>query len=548
ALLSLIRDQGYRNVALGGPALSRLRCDSALQDPDSLFSGFRAALVHGLDADSDGGVLTAWLTNAALQRPATLDSSITTYSFPTTAGNYCRQLTGLSFELDNHRCTAFQRSASYDGLETLMAAQGLPVFARIERAGCQLFLLASSEIVDVEDKAVPGDLRTDTYPSLIPWMVFLRAAFGDFCCHNPSPCAALIIDDPLLRPSYGFLNYEVLLREMDRHGFVASIAFIPWNYRRNASETVAIFRRRNDKLSLCAHGCDHTEREFAATNEATLKDRAATALARLCDMEQSTGLTSARVMVFPQGLFSSAAMSALKSQGFLAAINTGVFAEDWHEREIRLGDLLDVAVSYEGFPLFQRRYPKDLLSFAVDLFLGKPALIVEHHGYFRNGYRDLAEFVARVNALEPRISWGSVGRIVRTSVLERKLSNASVEVKFYSDQLALINRESQRLVYRLRRNIGDTHELQCVLCNGLPVDYRQTGNLVEFEIELEPGVAAEVELVRSRDKLISSMRKGLGYTSGVAARRYLSEFRDNVIARWPYFLRYPIRSLMSADI
>jgi hypothetical protein len=51
-------------------------------------------------------------------------------------------------------------------------------------------------------------------------------------------------------------------------------------------------------------------------------------------------------------------------------------------------DLLDVAVTrYGGFPLFGRRYPRSLLPFALDLFMGKPALIAEHHEYFRMAIR-----------------------------------------------------------------------------------------------------------------------------------------------------------------
>ncbi len=41
--------------------------------------------------------------------------------------------------------------------------------------------------------------------------------------------ACLIIDDPLLIPRYGKLNFAKLLREMNEHNFFTEIAFIPWN-------------------------------------------------------------------------------------------------------------------------------------------------------------------------------------------------------------------------------------------------------------------------------------------------------------------------------
>jgi len=42
--------------------------------------------------------------------------------------------------------------------------------------------------------------------------------------------ACLVIDDPLLKPRYGRLDYKNLLEEMKEHSFFTEIAFIPWNY------------------------------------------------------------------------------------------------------------------------------------------------------------------------------------------------------------------------------------------------------------------------------------------------------------------------------
>jgi len=87
------------------------------------------------------------------------------------------------------------------------------------------------------------------------------------------------------------------------------------------------------------------------------------------------------VMVFPQGKFSSVSLGILKSHNYLAAVNSTSMPYDLPDSHgLTLADLLAPAVSrYGDFPLFMRRYPGNLADFAFDLFLGKPALLVEHH-------------------------------------------------------------------------------------------------------------------------------------------------------------------------
>jgi hypothetical protein len=67
--------------------------------------------------------------------------------------------------------------------------------------------------------------------------------------------ANIIIDDPLLRENYGYLNYRKLLDLMDKHNFFSTIAFIPWNYKRTDKKIAALFKERPDRFSLCVHGC-----------------------------------------------------------------------------------------------------------------------------------------------------------------------------------------------------------------------------------------------------------------------------------------------------
>jgi hypothetical protein len=39
--------------------------------------------------------------------------------------------------------------------------------------------------------------------------------------------ACIVIDDPLLRPRHGFVDFEELLAAMKQHRFATNVAFIP---------------------------------------------------------------------------------------------------------------------------------------------------------------------------------------------------------------------------------------------------------------------------------------------------------------------------------
>jgi hypothetical protein len=134
--------------------------------------------------------------------------------------------------------------------------------------------------------------------------------------------ACLIIDDPLLRPRYGCLSYNELLKNMKEHLFFTEIAFIPWNYRRSDPDTARLFADNPEYFGLCVHGCNHSSGEFGQMDYKALSALASSALWRMDQHSRITWLPYDPVMVFPQGIFSSEAMLALKEQGFRSAVNS----------------------------------------------------------------------------------------------------------------------------------------------------------------------------------------------------------------------------------
>jgi hypothetical protein len=236
---------------------------------------------------------------------------------------------------------------------------------------------------------------------------------------NAGALACLIIDDPLLRPRYGCLDYKRLLDEMKAHNFFTEIAFIPWNYKRSDARTVRLFTDNPDHFAICVHGCNHTENEFGGGNYQELCDLAATSLWRMEEHKRLAGLHYDPVMVFPQGHFSSTAMKALKDQGYYAAFNSTIRSVDGEEPPVTEYQKPATLV-YHDFPLFLRRYPKDKSYFSRDLALGRPIVIVEHHGAFRNGYKSITELVDWINTLG-NIRWTSL-----LNIAQHYLANTSV--------------------------------------------------------------------------------------------------------------------------
>jgi peptidoglycan/xylan/chitin deacetylase (PgdA/CDA1 family) len=221
--------------------------------------------------------------------------------------------------------------------------------------------------------------------------------------------ASIIIDDPLLRENYGFLNYRKLLSLMDKHNFHTTIAFIPWNYNRTDKRIAALFRERPDRFSLCVHGCDHVRGEFGRTDLNYLDNKVKLATARMIEHEKRTGIPFDRVMVFPQGIFSNAALDALKNNNYWAAINTEAVPVNGHISS--------------NFPFFLRYKPEDITDCITD-----PTFIVLHHDYFKNGYERLTDFVYKLNTRSKNVRWDSLGNIVRNFVSANEVNHSPADV------------------------------------------------------------------------------------------------------------------------
>jgi hypothetical protein len=410
----------------------------------------------------------------------------------------------------------------------LIRAGGHPFFVQMEQDGSRLFFVACDELADLEAGAQRGRSRFLWFSRLVPLMMFLRGALGKKVWHNDSPRACFIIDDPPLKSHYGFLDYQQLAKSIGQQRFTACIAFIPWNYRRSDGETAALFSSNGSGLHLCIHGCDHTRAEFASTPLEALSGKAHLALERMREHAQRSGVPFDDIMVFPQGLFSAEALSALKAAGYLAAVNTDPIPVA-SPAALKLSDLLDVAVTrIADFPLFARHYPHDVSEFALDMFLGKPVLAVEHHNYFRNGCESLEDFVVQLNRMDDRLEWKSLGQVCSRACLTKTTAEGEVQVRFYTSRFSLTNDGSRTQKYLLLPRQRAGQDLPRVTCDGRKLECEKVEGQVKIHLVLGSGQTANIILHPANTAYAVAPWRGTAvHNLGVLVRRFLCELRDN---------------------
>lgn len=448
---------------------------------------------------------------------------------------WCGEFSGLSLPATRRTTEHFFLEGSTARRDVVVRAGGKPFFVRMEQGRSQLFFLACGELADLDEKVPRGSRLLAWFSKLVPLMMFLRGGLGDRVWRGDRPRACVIIDDPLLKKRYGFLEYRRLVELMRGQRFSTCFAFIPWNYRRSSKAVAQLLSSNGGSSGLCVHGCDHTGGEFATSHFESLCGKAQLALERMRAHYRLYGVPFDEVMVFPQGLFSSEAIKALAACGYLAAVNTDLSPSD--EEGVTLRDLLDVAVTaFADFPLFGRHYPRDPADFAFDLFLGKPALVAEHHGYFRNGYATLGAFVERLNQLDPRLEWSGLGAICSRACLKRMAPDDEVHVRFYTNYFQLTNngpRTQRYVLFRRRKAEGSR---TAVTVNGRLWPQEQDDDSLTMRLSLDAGQTADIRVSPSRaDQAPTGLWKPSGiHQARVLLRRVLCEVRDNHIEtnRW----------------
>jgi hypothetical protein len=446
----------------------------------------------------------------------------------------CKSMSGIRVQakLSEGDC-AFDIPHPREGFQSVITADQRVVFCGIMYGGVQFYLNACCNTVDLTRPAAKYFDVKDFFSSAVPATMYLKWACADVCWTSPETSACLIVDDPLLKSRYGFLQFREALDLMDKQNFATTIGFIPWNWRRTNPSTVRMFQERSDRLSISVHGCDHTASEFATPSTALLNTKIKAARHRMELLRQKTSLRYDNVMIFPQGAFSPEAGMALKLNGFVAAVNTEVAPLNDTRNDTRIADVWSVAImKYGTFPIFTRRYiSHGIENFAFDELLGKPCFIVGHHDTFKNHGHDLVDFIARLNSLNWTLRWRPLGdAIARTFKIRNECDGTSV-IQMYGEKLIIENPSTEPRHALILKEEGDLDCVKAVLANQEPVDCASEGKNIRFNVTLGPKQTTQLQIIYF-DKLgVNTNHTGVGYDAKTRLRRYLSEFRDNYVSQ-----------------
>ncbi len=528
-------------VCVGASTLRKCFDRSALAqrlEVDGLGSSVQL-FVYGFDPQDGDSELVHSLSNGAFDAVRPLDGRADHYCVSGKYRPFCQEFSGLSFgPVARENDLVFDVDLKQERLADYIRIGDRPFLAGIQSGAVQVTLAGTREILDIDAPVAPGVRPLDWFSRLVPPLMFLRYAFGDRCWQPGKKLACFIVDDPLLHDRHGFLEFDTLLAAMEQEDFATNLAFIPWNYRRSHPRVAELFRRHPRRLSLSIHGCDHTKGEFGDKAAAPLLFKARTTRARMAKHRELTGVPCDNVMVFPQGVFSTAALRAMKQAGFLAAVNSTPFPVDDSSEKLRVRDLLSPAVArHSSLPLFIRHYPTCPAEFALDLFLGKPALMVEHHDYFREGYQQLEALAAQINHLNDTIYWCGLEEIARNSFLWRTDAAEIVHVRLFCDQSMVANNWPTPRFFKFSKSLDrDQLKPPVVAANGDYVTSVTAENEFCFERMLQPGEQVAIELGTAEGALNGELRFGSAwYRAKVFARRRLCELRDNYAYRISLF-------------
>jgi hypothetical protein len=434
-------------------------------------------------------------------------------------------------------CPAAAAPGSFDFFHTngspgipLITAGNKAAFLKLTYDDVPVFI-SSERLIDIDAELTSQnfDVREHFF-SAVPLVLYIKWAFAKTCWHAPEASTCLMIDDPLLKARHGFVDFRELLSLMKRHKFSTNIAFIPWNWRRSTPEVVRLFREHPECYSLSVHGCDHTRAEFGSSSRQRLYWKAQQAIERMNRHRSITGINHDPVMVFPQGIFSEAAMNALKRTDLIASVNNDIISADPSPHAITISDVWDIAVMRYSFPLFTRRYPwEGIENFAFDALLGKPAIAVIHHDYCSDHCARLVNFVQQLNALQSPPTWRNLGEVVRRSCRQREVSPGTVEVEMYGTELRIENRSGQSKHFLIRRRECESSAIQRICTDTQETAWRQVNGRIDFEIELNPDENRVIKI--KFQNLAGKERNGdhLPYRLKAMLRRYLCEVRDNYV-------------------
>jgi hypothetical protein len=504
----------------------------------SLTLRFPHLLIHAFTPDPFCDRLVKVLSGSETASVRRIAASGESYEIGPNTRDVCGPFSGLSFGPANATNDhVFSMSPATPAVRVAICIGGSPFMAVAKRETAEILFLGSADTLDIEHEA--GDQSLNEYFSrFVSQAIALRYLFCEECWRPLENFASFILDDPLLQPKYGSLDFEWLLSLMKEFNFATTVAFIPHNYRRSSRRTVEMFRRNSDRLAICFHGNDHTAGEFVSADPYRLNTMLRIAEARMSFLAQATGLRCPKIMVFPHDDFSVEALRALKARSFLAAVN-GPPQPVGHRVNLTLRELAQPAVlRHGGFPLFPRTNAEYIKKqdIACGLFFGRPAFIAGHHDIAKQPAA-LVEAVSMINSIAPGIRWCGLESAIINSTLRRKTPDGAYHFRAYSGAARLTNDREFPQRFTVEWDLpAESPPVEHILRDGASDrSFEAKGSTVRLSTELGPHNSVTVSPIY-RDDFTGLEGLGLWWDAKAMIRRRLSEVRDNYISQNRYAL------------
>ena len=192
-----------------------------------LQSRFSRLLVHGLHVDAYDSKLVSVLSQGGLQSVQPVDDRTAVYEIAHGTKDICEAFSGLSFGPTNFANDhVFNIDVNDNKVRRLISIGDWPFMATVTTHGSEALFIAGEDLVDVDLEIGEAQLG-EHFSRLVPYAMALRYIAGDECWRPSKGYASVVVDDPLLRDNYGFLNFDSLLQHTKQSNFHTSIAFIP---------------------------------------------------------------------------------------------------------------------------------------------------------------------------------------------------------------------------------------------------------------------------------------------------------------------------------
>jgi hypothetical protein len=127
---------------------------------------------------------------------------------------------------------------------------------------------------------------------------------------------------------------------------------------------------------------------------------------------------------------------------------------------------------------------------------------------------------------------------VTESCLQRAIDEDQMEIRFFTHMFRWRNNGARLVQARFWKFEPDLSVVSEVRVNGESHPFYAEQERLHFHSPVPPGATVEIMVLDRPSFPLPSPTPSISYSIGIALRRYMSEFRDNVLVKHPAMFRY----------